>query len=69
MILATARAGDDGMYKIVINPFDNVSLISLIDEEDVCTVAWAEDHEAKSRNLAKGVFVDTKAKPDYGMRG
>jgi hypothetical protein len=63
-ILATARAGDDGMYKIVINPLDNESPISLIDEEEVCMVAWAGDPEAKRRNLAQGVSVDTKAKPD-----
>ena len=64
MILATARVGDDGMYKIVINPFDNVSPISLIDEEEVCMATWVGDPEAKCCNLAKGVFVDTKAKPD-----
>jgi hypothetical protein len=52
-ILATARAGDDGMYKIVINPLDNESPISLIDEEEVCMAAWAGDTEAKRRNLAQ----------------
>jgi hypothetical protein len=51
-ILATARAGDDGMYKIVINPLDNRSPISLIDEEEVCMAAWAGDPEAIRRNLA-----------------
>ena len=63
-ILATARAGDDGLYKIVIAPLDNGSPISLIDEEEVCMVAWAGDLEAKRHNLAKGVSVDTKAKPN-----
>jgi hypothetical protein len=32
-ILATARARDDGLYKIVINFLDNESPISMIDEE------------------------------------
>jgi hypothetical protein len=63
-ILATARTRDDGLYKIVINPFDNGSPISLIDDEDVCMAAWAGDPEAIRRNLAQGVSVDTKAKPD-----
>ena len=61
MILATARAGDNGLYNIVIKPFDNVSPISLIDEEDVYMAAWAGDPEAKRCNLAKGVI--------YGLRG
>jgi hypothetical protein len=63
-ILATARARDDGLYKIVINPLDNVNPISLIDEEEVCMAVWAGDPEAKCRNLAQGVSIDTKAKPD-----
>ena len=64
MILATARAEDDGLYKIVINPLDNISPISLIDEEEVCMAAWVGDPEAKRRNLAKEVSLDTKAKSD-----
>ena len=64
MILATARAGDDGLYKIVMNSLDNVSPISLIDEEEVCMGAWTGDPEAKRRNLAKGMSLDTKTKPD-----
>ena len=64
MILVTARAGDDDMYKIVINSLDNVSPISLIDDEEVCMAAWAGDPEAKRRNLVKGVSVDTKTNPD-----
>ena len=63
-ILVTVKAGDDGLYKIVINSLDNVSPISLIDDEDVCMAAWVGDPEAKRRNLAKGVFINTKAKPD-----
>ena len=63
-ILATAKAGDDSLYKIVINSLDNVSPISLIDEKEVCMTAWAGDPEALRRNLAQGVSVDTKAKPD-----
>ena len=63
-ILATARAGDDGLYKIVINPLDNRSPISQIDEEEVCMAAWAGNPEAIRRNLAQGVSIDTKAKPD-----
>ena len=34
-ILATANAGDDSLYKIVINPL-TCSPISLIDEKEVC---------------------------------
>ena len=63
MILATAKAGDDGLYKIVIKSLDNECPVSLIDEEEVCMAAWAGDPEAKCRNLAKGVFINTKAKP------
>jgi hypothetical protein len=63
-ILATARAGDNGLYKIVINPLDNKSPISLIDAKKVCMAAWAGDPEAQCRNLAQGVSLDTKAKPD-----
>ena len=32
-ILTTAKVGNDGLYKIVINPLDNENPISLIDEE------------------------------------
>ena len=64
MILTTVKAGDDGLYNIVINSLDNASPISLINEEEVCMAAWAGDPEAKHRNLAKGVFINTKAKPD-----
>ena len=64
MILATVEAGDDGLYKIVIKSLDNECPVSLIDEEEVCMAAWAGDLEAKRRNLAKGVFINTKAKPD-----
>ena len=51
-ILATARAGDNGLYKIVINSLDNESPILLIDEKEVCMTAWAGDPEALRRNLA-----------------
>ena len=62
-ILATANAGDDGLYKIVIKPL-TCSPISLIDEEEVCMAAWAGDPEAKRHNLAQGVSFDTIAKLD-----
>jgi hypothetical protein len=29
-----------------------------------CMAAWAGDPEAQRRNLAQGVSLDTKAKPD-----
>ena len=63
-IFATSRAGDDGLYKIVINSLNNGSPISLIDEEEVCMATWANDPEAIRRNLVQGVLVDTKPKPD-----
>lgn len=63
-ILATAKAGADGLYTIVIKSPDNVSPVSLIDEEEVCKAAWASVPNAFSRNLAKGLSTDIKAKPD-----
>ena len=65
MIIAIAKAEDDGLYKIVINFLDNESLISLIYEEEVCMAAWTEHPEALRHNLAQGVSVDTKAKPYF----
>jgi hypothetical protein len=62
-ILATANAGDDGLYKIAIKPLA-CSSISLIDEKEVCMAAWDVDPKANCRNLAKGVSFDTIAKPD-----
>ena len=63
-ILATAKVEDDGLYKIVINVFDNDNPISLINEEEVCMAAWTRDPEALRRHLAQEVSLDTKAKRD-----
>jgi len=62
-LLATAKAGADGLYTVVINPL-TVSPISLKDVEEVSMAAWARDPEAKSHSLAQGVSIDTIAKPD-----
>ena len=63
-ILATAKAGENGLYKIVINLFDNENPISLLNEKEMCMAAWTRNPKALRRNLVQGVFLDTKAKPD-----
>lgn len=60
-VIATANAGLDGLYKVVIKPLASSPTLS---EEDVCIVAWKAGPTAE-RNLARGVSLDTKvAKPD-----
>jgi hypothetical protein len=66
-LLATAKAGAEGLYTIVIKPM-TVSPISPIDAKDVSMAAWARDPEAKSHHLAQGVSLDTVAKPDLWHR-
>jgi hypothetical protein len=65
--LATAKAGADGLYTVVIKPLTN-SPVSPIDAEEVSMAAWARDPKAKCPNLAKGVSIDTIAKPDLWHR-
>jgi hypothetical protein len=66
-LLATAKAGAEGLYTIVIKPM-TVSPISPIDAEEVSMAAWARDPEAKGHHLAQGVSLDTVAKPDLWHR-
>ena len=40
-LLATAQAGAEGLYRLVIEPVTS-NPISLTDEEEVCMAAWAE---------------------------
>ena len=68
MILATAKAGDDGLYKIVINPLDNVSPISLIDEEEVCMAAWVETLKQNAATWRRECLLTLKPNLIYGMR-
>ena len=70
-LLATAKAGDEGLYKIVINSLDNTNPVSLIDEEEVCEARAEFPGAARDKipgavyhNLAMGVSLNTKAKPD-----
>lgn len=52
-ILATAHAGEEDFYSIVIKPV-TINLISLIDEEKVCLTTWVEDPIVKIHNLDNG---------------
>jgi hypothetical protein len=53
-LLATAHAGAEGLYKIVIEPI-TTSPISLTDEEEVCMAAWAEGSRLDGHNQTMGV--------------
>lgn len=58
-----------GRDHIVIKPITIGNPILSVDEEEVCMAAWAEDPEARVRNLAMNkVSVDTTAKPDLWHR-
>jgi hypothetical protein len=61
-MFATTKVKDDDLYKIVINLL-TCSAISLIDDKEVSMVVWTGDPEAKCRNMAQGLFLDTIAKP------
>jgi hypothetical protein len=66
-LLATAHAGAEGLYKVVIEPI-TTSPISLTDEDEVCMAAWAEGPQLSGHNLATGVSRDTTAKQDLWHR-
>ena len=38
-LLVTAHAGDEGLYRLIIEPITS-NPISLTDEEEVCMAAW-----------------------------
>ena len=64
-LLATAAAGDEGLYKLVLQ---TSSPVSPTDVDEVCMAAWPAGPELINCNLAQNVSKDTMAKPDLWHR-
>ena len=64
-LLATASAGDEGLYRLAIKASNP---ISLTDAEEVCMAAWTSGPMQTSLDLATSVSKDTTAKPDLWHR-
>ena len=64
-LLATAVAGNEGLYRLVIQI---ISPISPKDVDEVCMADWPAGPELINRNLAQNVSKDTTAKPDLWHR-
>ena len=62
-LLAIVHAGDEGLYRLVIEPITS-NPISLTDEEEVCMAAWAEGPRLRGQNLANEISKYTTAKQD-----
>ena len=66
-LFATAHAGAEGLYMMVIESITS-SPISMTDEEEVCMAAWAKGSRLDGHNLATGVLRDTTTKQDLWHR-
>ena len=66
-LLATANAGDEGLYRIVIEAITK-SPISLTDANEICMAAWAKGPKQNGRNMATNVSKDITAKPNMWHR-